>query len=260
MARQMCPYSNRSCYKVRKSDPTVAIGTCTFLAGKDNVPLVICPSRLTERRQVFTDCMHLLTLHEPGNELHLVSEVEVPGGSVDFFLVSARDMKVRDFVGIELQALDTTGTLWPERQRLLQDLGVPRNDNAADLDKPFGVNWKHTEKTILVQLNHKIATFESLAKKLVLVVQDTLLTEMTKEFTMGHLNNPARIGDSMHFHPYSLRNQDGQYSLQLGTRLSTDAEGVERCLGLQREARVELVSIVQRLEAKMSPATLLRVV
>ena len=57
------------------------------------------------------DCLQLLTLHEPGNELHVVSEINLPGGSVDYFLVSAARGKVRDFVGVELQALDTTGTV-----------------------------------------------------------------------------------------------------------------------------------------------------
>ena len=50
-------------------------------------------------------------MHEPGNELHTVPEVSVPGGSVDYFLASVRDGKVKDFVGIELQTLDTTGTV-----------------------------------------------------------------------------------------------------------------------------------------------------
>jgi len=87
---------------------------------------VICPTRLIERGQVFTDCIHLLTAHEPGDELHLVPEVAIPGGSVDYFLLSARSGKVKDFVGIEIQALDTTGTVWPERQRLLRRLGLDR--------------------------------------------------------------------------------------------------------------------------------------
>src|SRR5436190_37671 len=33
------------------------------------------PNRLLERKQVFTDCLHLLTTHEPGNEIHVVPEV-----------------------------------------------------------------------------------------------------------------------------------------------------------------------------------------
>jgi len=109
--------------KTRKSQPSLSIGTCTVSVGIDDQAVVICPQRLLERRQVFTDCLHLLQLHEPGNELHVVPEISVPGGSVDYFLVSARSGRVRDFAGIELQTLDTTGTVWPARQRFLFDKG-----------------------------------------------------------------------------------------------------------------------------------------
>lgn len=108
---QQCPFINRRCYKVRKSEPGVSIGTCTVLFGRPPEPVIICPTRLIERRQIFTDCFHLLTTHEPGNELHIVPEVSVPGGSVDYFLVSVNEGRVRDFVGIELQTLDTTGSV-----------------------------------------------------------------------------------------------------------------------------------------------------
>lgn len=122
IADQHCPYINKRCYKTRKSDPKTSIGPCVVLYGKPPEPLIICPSRLLQRHQIFTDCFHLLTTHEPGNELHIISEISIPGGNVDYFLVSTKDGKVKDFVGIELQTLDTTGTVWPERQRLLKKL------------------------------------------------------------------------------------------------------------------------------------------
>lgn len=78
---QQCPFIGKRCYKTRKSDPATSIGTCTVLYGKPLSPVVICPTRLIERRQVFTDCLHLLSMHEPGNELHIVPEVSVPGGA-----------------------------------------------------------------------------------------------------------------------------------------------------------------------------------
>jgi hypothetical protein len=259
IAAQGCPFLGKRCYKVRKSDPAISIGTCTVLYGADGESVIICPARLIQRGQIFMDCLHLLTMHEPGNELHVVSEVTIPGGSVDFFLVSAKRGKVRDFVGIELQTLDTTGTVWPERQRLLKDLKVPRADDAEDSTKTFGMNWKMTAKTILVQMHHKVQTFEHINKKLVLVVQDRLLNYMTGEFRFDHLSNPAVIGDSMHLHAYSMTcDADGEYSLSLASRLSTDVEGIASCLGLQAEARVELVEIITRLEAKISPTTRFR--
>lgn len=254
---QQCIFLGKKCYKVRKSDPYTAIGSCTVLYGRRSEPIVICPARLIEHGQVFTDCFHLLTTHEPGNELHLIPEVAIPGGSVDYFLVSARAGKVKDFVGIEIQTLDTTGTIWPERQRLLQRLGVPTDNGDENSYKSYGINWKMTAKTTLVQMHHKIQTFEHVNKKLVLVIQDKLLIYMARQFNFGHVKNPAVIGDSMHLHVYRLNQQaDGSFKPLMQSRLSTDAEGIGICLGLQAEARVALEQILQALQAKLSSTTL----
>ncbi|MDN7880222.1 NotI family restriction endonuclease [Burkholderia aenigmatica] len=259
VASQSCAYTDRACYKIRKSDPTVAIGSCSVTYGRGNAsgPVVICPTRFTERRQIFADCLHLLMTHEPGNQLHILPEVAIPGGNVDYFVVSVRDGRVRDFAGIEIQTLDTTGTVWPARQRLLRELEIPQNDNMADSRDSYGMNWKMTAKTILVQMHHKIQTFQHLNKKLILVVQDHLLNYMEREFNFGHLANPAMLGDSMHIHAYSLSlKQNREYTMSLDRRLSTDAAGIEVCMGLQAEARVELDQIVGLLESRISDANL----
>lgn len=254
---QQCPFLGKTCYKVRKSNPEISIGTCTVLYGREENPVIICPTRLIDKRKIFTDCLHLLTTHEPGNELHIVPEVSIPGGSVDYFLVSAKNGKVKDFVGIELQTLDTTGTVWPERQRLLKELDIDQEGNGEDSKKSFGMNWKMTAKTILVQMHHKIHTFEHVNKKLVLIVQDKLLDYMTKEFNFAHLSNPAKIGDPMHFHAYSISEEESsEYAISMESRLSTDADGIGQCLGLQAEAKVELQQILNALESKISPRTL----
>ncbi len=254
---QQCVYLNKKCYKVRKSDPGTAIGSCVVLHGRESEPIIICPTRLLERHQIFTDCFHLLTVHEPGNELHIVSEISIPGGSVDYFLVSAKDGKVKDFVGIELQTLDTTGTVWPERQWLLKKLAVPRPDDAESSDKSFGINWKMTAKTILVQMHHKARTFEHIHKKLVLVLQDKLLSYMSRQFKFDHLRNPPSVGDPIHMHAYKMEPQpDQSYKLTMQSRWSTDANGIALCLGLLAEARVELEQIIAALQAKISTSTL----
>lgn len=83
--KQRCLFLQGKCFKVRKSDPAVSIGTCTVLYGRSPAPVIVCPTRFLERRQVFIDCFHLLTSHEPGNELHIVPEVAIPGGSETSF-------------------------------------------------------------------------------------------------------------------------------------------------------------------------------
>jgi len=257
IAAQPCPFLQRKCLKNRKSQPEITIGSCTVAAGKRGAKIMICPFRLLERRQIFTDCIHLLTLHEPGNELHIIPELAVPRGSIDYCLVSVRAGKPIDFVGIELQTLDTTGTVWPERQRFLHQHGIPVKGSDRSSRKPFGLNWKMTAKTILVQLHHKIQTFENVSKHLVLVAQDYLIAYMKKEFSFDHLE-AARLGDPMHFHSYSLEeNEAGSLRLQLGERLSTDGEGIAKCLGLQGEANVALEEILKQIEAKISAQTLM---
>jgi len=219
---------------------------------------MICPFRLLERHQVFMDCLHLLTLHEPGNELHIVQEVPIPGGAVDYFLVSAKDRKVKDFVGLELQTLDTTGTVWPERQRFLQQQGVYFDPGDVNFAKNFGMNWKMTAKTTLMQLHHEAQTFEYLNKHLVLVIQDHFLSYMRRAFKFEHLNQ-ARLGDPIHIHPYTLSPTEDKFRLSLGPRFSTDTAGIAECLGLQADPKIELQEITHFLESKINDTTLLAV-
>lgn len=260
LSKQHCGYLNKKCIKVRKSEPSISIGTCTVQYGKDDQEVIICPHRLIEKRQIFIDSIHLLTLHEPGNELHVIPEISIPGGSVDYFLASVRDKKVIDFVGIELQTIDTTGTVWPERQRFLTDLNIVEEPEEGYGDKPYGMNWKMTAKTILVQLHHKIETFEHLSKHLVLVLQDHLLNYMKKEFSFSHISSTPKIGDPMHFHSYKLElGGDHNYHIKLNERLSTDSIGLASAMGLQAEAKIELEIIIKTLEAKISDNTRLTI-
>lgn len=255
---QNCPFLRRRCIKVRKSSPELTIGTCTVIYGKESRPIVICPHRLLENNQIFIDCLHLLTLHEPGNQLHIVPEITLPGGSVDYFLASVNQGKVRDFVGIELQTLDTTGTVWPFRQRFLRAKGLAVREEDAESEKTFGMNWKMTAKTILIQLHHKVQSFEHLNKHMVLVIQDFFLDYVRSQFQFDHLAE-ARQGHSIHFHSYSLeRHPDAQYSLVFRSRMSTDANGIATSLGLYENPNVELQQLMTQIESKLSPRTLFR--
>ena len=109
----------------------------------------------------------------------------------------------------------------------------------------------------LVQMHHKIQTFEHVNRRLVLVTQDIFLDYMTREFNFNQVKNPAVMGDAMHLHTYKMRSQNNKpYTLTLKSRLSTDTEGIATCLGLQAEARVELKQFIQAPEAKVGPTTL----
>ncbi len=59
MNTQICPYTQRVCTKMRKSDPDIKIGTCSVQYQHQDV--IICPYRLLEHNQIFIDCLHLFT-------------------------------------------------------------------------------------------------------------------------------------------------------------------------------------------------------
>lgn len=255
METQTCPYTQRLCSKMRKSDPETKIGTCSVEYQNQNI--VICPFRMLEHNQIFIDCLHLLTLHEPGNELYLVPEVQIPSGHVDYFLVSVKDKKVKDFIGIELQTMDTTGTVWPERQKFLRERGL---ESATDVNDKgsFGMNWKMTLKTILVQMHHKSETFEHLNKHLVLIIQTSLYEHMRRDFNFDGIEG-VRLGDPVHIHAYAFAEKDNKLSLSLHTRVSTDSSGIAKCLGLKAARKVELQDLIRALEPKLTETNRLRI-
>ena len=256
MTTQICPYTQRICTKMRKSDPEIKIGTCSVKY--QNQDVIICPFRLLEHNQIFIDCLHLLTMHEPGNELYLVPEVQIPGGHVDYFLVSAKDKKVKDFIGIELQTMDTIGTVWPERQRFLDEQGIEVSADDLNNKKPFGMNWKMTLKTILVQMHHKSETFEHLNKHLVLIIQKPLFEHMKSDFNFDGIEG-VRLGDPVHIHSYNFEEKENSLSLSLHTRVSTDSAGIANCLGLNAESKVELQDLIRSLEPKLIEANRLKI-
>lgn len=256
LKKQDCPFTGKICTKMRKSNPDIKIGTCSVKY--QNQDVIICPFRLLEHNQIFIDCLHLLTMHEPGNELYLVPEVQIPGGHVDYFLVSAKNKKVKDFIGIELQTMDTTGTVWPERQKFLNEQGIDVDPSDIESKKTFGMNWKMTLKTILIQMHHKSETFEHLNKHLVLIIQEPLFEHMISDFNFSRIEG-VRLGDPIHIHSYSFFEQDNKLRLSLADRVSTDSEGIANCLGLNAESKVELKDIIKLLESKLSDINRLNV-
>ena len=256
MDTQICPYTQRICTKMRKSDPEIKIGTCSVKYQYQDI--IICPFRLLEHNQIFIDCLHLLTMHEPGNELYLVPEVQIPGGHVDYFLVSAKNKKVMDFIGIELQTMDTTGTVWPERQKFLSEQGIEVNPEDLNSKRSFGMNWKMTLKTILVQMHHKSETFEHLNKHLILSLIEPLYEHMKGIFNFEGIDG-VRLGDPIHIHSYNFEESKNKLSLSLHTRISTDSVGIAKSLGLNAESKVELQDLIRILEPKLIETNRLRI-
>ncbi len=178
---------------------------------------------------------------------YIVPEVTIPGGSIDYFLVGLKEETIIDFVGLEIQALDTTGSggIWQAREDLL-------NAQLGDSYK-YGINWKMSAKTILIQLHHKAETFELLGKKLVLILQEQFFNYIQREFNTDSIRE-EQATDSVHFHTYDCVEINQQLKLTLVQRLSTNTSGIERLLKLGKGAQLLEEDLISRINLKLPKA------
>lgn len=250
---QRCPFigGEGKCHKTRKGPGKITIGTCS-IRDEQAGGVMICPSRMLDPEgRIFRDCLPLLR-RKAGDRVYAVPEVQVPGGKVDYLLTSlAPDGQVRDFVGVEVQTLDTTSSIWPTRQRYLYEHGVPdvkpeefKNEGSPSL------NWKMTQKTILVQLLHKIETFDKLGKRLVLVLQDVLFSRMCHDFNFDHVQEIVSDADEhpMRFHLYGFDPGFEEWVIRPAGRYGTDVPGVAACLLPNKRMKVEPQKIDQAIK------------
>jgi hypothetical protein len=245
MEAQACPFLAKRCVKQRKSDSGQTIGACTV--GFQGNPLIICPHRFIARNQIFLDCLPLLAHQEPGLEYFAVPEISMPGGNIDYFLVATNGFFTLDYVGIEIQSLDTTGSggIWKAREDV-------REGHLASAYS-YGINWRMSAKTILMQMLHKADSFQGLGKKLILVVQTQFFNYLSREFRTGHLR-PANGEDTVHLHIYDTVLLNSELHITLQERVSTTAEGIAKMLVLGRDAEISPQEVLDRIAAKMTAA------
>jgi len=248
LTEQQCPFLGRKCIKQRKSDPEQTIGTC--IVGYQGKSLIVCPKRFLENHQIFLDSIGLLTAR--GSQFLILPEVAMPGGSVDYFLVAMRGDHVIDYLGLEIQSLDTTGSggIWNAREDLYSGNLQERYQ--------YGINWKMSAKTILIQMHHKAESFETLGRKLVLVLQQQFFDYVSREFQAAHLQT-ARTEDSVHFHIYDCVELNRKFRLRLLDRKSTNVLGIERMLKLGKGTGISEQEVIQRIKAKLPSAIQLHV-
>lgn len=229
LTTQVCPYSGSPCYKTRKSDPDTAIGTCSLNFGNVDQPILICPEPLTKGGRVFTDCLQFISQSIAGSDLYLVPEVTTSVGRIDYVLAAFRNSRLIDFVPIELQTLDTTGSIWNDRQALLRQHGYAVDAGAAR-SSGASLNWKMTAKTILAQLVQKSQLFSKMNKNLVLICQTPLYDYMAANFNFADVHD-ASLTDVLHFHAYDYLSNGSEMELKLAKMRSASLEAVERIMG-----------------------------
>lgn len=224
---EWCPYLDTRCKKRRKSDNEITIGTCSVGYKKRGVseysPHVICPHRF-EVDEVFSEIRPLFVNE---GEFFRVPEIPLLGTSIDYVAGKRNEFgEVIDFAGVEIQALDTTGSVWPYREAYFD------GENMDGVDGTYGINWAMSiTKTMMQQAWKKGHVFKDWGENLIFLLQDVSLDYLRLNTNTSALNK-ARKDDPVHFYSYSLNYNygSGGYHWELDEKVSSDMEGISQMM------------------------------
>lgn len=155
-------------------------------------------------------------------------EVPLLGASIDYVAGKIDDDgTVLDFAGVELQSLDTTGSVWEYRQGYFDE-----DEEMEEISGTYGINWAMSlTKTMMQQAFKKGQVFGDWGENLIFLVQDVSIDYLRDNYDSSGLRN-LREEDPVHFYSYSLEfDYDKQeYLWELNEKMSATIEGVTKMM------------------------------
>lgn len=182
----ICPFINRTCAKRSTADKTLPYPVCS-LRKLDGSVIAVCPKRFYERDFLADVIEHAWTGPKPDNPV-ITSEVKMEGfGNVDFVISDvAKDGSINQFVSVELQAIDITGSARKAYDAILASNILPKRPT-------YGFNWKNVAKRYMNQLISKGYYHHHWGTKIVAAIQDEVYDYFRKDadfFTTDDLTAP----------------------------------------------------------------------
>lgn len=158
-----CPYIGTTCTK-RSTSLAQPYPICSIF--KKDKQICVCPKRFYQVN-FLKDVVHHCWPGEKPKSIKAVREVKMKGfGNVDFVIADILDSgQVGQFLSVELQAIDITGTVMDAYQAW-------KNDTSLDRKKSFGLNWSNVYKRYITQLIRKGYFHHHWGTKIVAVMQD----------------------------------------------------------------------------------------
>ncbi len=175
-----CPFLNSECTKSSKMLET-PYPICSLyrkgVKGKksNRPPVCVCPNRFFERQIQDDVIAHAWTGDPPTNPC-VVHEINMQKfGRVDLVVADYDEAAgtVRRFLPVELQAVDITGSVYPEYLAIT-------NSQDTDERPDYGFNWSNVRKRFISQLIAKGFYCHHWRTRIVAVVQEDLFVEFNK--------------------------------------------------------------------------------
>lgn len=169
----LCPFIESRCPKRSKSVANgEAYPVCTLwrysksesTAQRDLI--CVCPKRFYQINWLDAVVHHCWPFDPPSNPV-VATEVKMKGfGNVDFVIADqAPDGEITNFLSVELQAIDITGSAYPAYQALREGMLLPKRPT-------YNFNWDNVYKRYVTQLIRKGYFHHHWGTKIVAVIQD----------------------------------------------------------------------------------------
>ena len=150
--------------------------------------------------------------------LKMVPNVQIKTvGNVDWFIVKINRENIDDFIGVEIQAIDITGSVRPAFGNFI-------NREPLQKSPSFGINYRNVCKRLLAQLLEKGRCFKTWRKKLAVIVQDALFYNLQQKINFAPVQD--QLSDIVFF-VYSLDVSNHEnYSLALDKTMGMSYESL----------------------------------
>ena len=217
-ANYQCPYIDGMCTKISHS-LTTPFPVCSIYRRRGSTPICVCPNRFLEI-QIQDDVLRECWTGSPPANPDIVSEVSMERfGSVDFVIadIDSSGTNVLDFISVELQAVDITGSYLPSYE------AITNNESVMKSRPTYGFNWANVRKRFISQIIAKGFHHHHWGTRIVAIVQEDLFDEFQKHAAIPAVNvNQSNIV----FLLYQLVQTNGRWSMAFQRAVPTTHAGV----------------------------------
>ena len=181
----LCPFINSQCTK-RSQKISGPYPICSIFHGKekDRKLMCVCPKRFyqTDFKQKIIDVCW--PGEHPQNPI-IVHEVKMENfGNVDFVIadIDNEEKHVKQFISVELQAVDITGSVEPAYQAIIN------REQTMVKDFNYGINWENVRKRYITQLINKGFFHHHWQSKIIAVIQLALYKNLREKIRFDELD------------------------------------------------------------------------
>lgn len=169
----LCPYVGSRCNKSVRNGTPYPVCSVMNPAGM----IAVCPKRLYQRDVMADVIKHCWPGDKPPKHPEVAAEVQMEGfGNVDFVIADRlADGKIGQFLSVEVQAIDITGSVREAYDAVLSGTMMRRRPT-------WGMNWDNVYKRYVTQLIRKGYFHHHWGTKIVAVMQDVVYQNVVDRF------------------------------------------------------------------------------